>query len=494
MGGNQENEAALQELKTKSERLMSEFSLARTSFDESYRSLPYFLQVRIQKYKKLFDDYQQSLNDIYPSLELLGFVMSQKKMQLLVLLQNSAELRPGGGFIGSYALLTLEEGRMIDYDVNDVYTADGQLEGHVDPPEVIAQNIDVDGWYLRDSNWSPDFQLNGRNASWFFEKETGVVVDGVIGVTLEAAKNLLASIGEVHLPGFNETVSADNLFAKAESYSEKNFFPGSTQKQDFLGELFDQMLINLQQGNYQKTQLAMSIIKSFREKEALLWFESEYLNTLATQQNWSGAIRQFNPATPDTIADYLYISEANVGVNKANYFLNRAIEKKVYFEDSVSFHELSIKYENVSKSHDWPSGDYKNYLRILIPEDYKVNKIYTVGSDSVQKEISLEDVDFEKISNKQSVGFLVNVPINSRVTVKFEYSQSISFGDNIRWVSYWQKQPGFGSTPVTLYLSFPDNFAPTQVEPVATVTAEGVVFNKNLNEDSLFALELMKSN
>lgn len=493
MGGSQENEAALQELKTKSERLMSEFSLAQTSFGESYRSLPYFLQVRTQKYKKLFDDYQQSLNDIYPSLELLSFIMSQKKMQILVLLQNSAELRPGGGFIGSYAVLTLEEGRMIDYEVNDVYTADGQLEGHVDPPEIIARNIDVDGWYLRDSNWSPDFQLNARNASWFFEKETGIAVDGVVGVTLEAAKNLLAAIGEVHLPGFNETVNADNFFAKAESYSEKNFFPGSTQKKDFLGELFGQMLINLQQGNYQKTQLAMSILKSFRGKEALLWFESEYLNTLAIQQNWGGAIRQFNPAASDTIADYLYISEANVGVNKANYFLNRAIEKKIYFENDVSYHELSIKYENFSKSHEWPSGDYKNYLRVLIPEEYKVKKIFTIGSDSVEKEIDLENVDFEQISNKQSVGFMVNVPIDSRLTVKLEYSQSVSIGNHIRWVSYWQKQPGFGSTPITLYLSFPDGFAPAQVEPAATVTADGVVFNKSFNEDSLFALELMKS-
>ena len=67
------------------------------------------------------------------------------------------ELRPTGGFIGSYAIMTFDKGRLAEIVVNDVYTADGQLKGHVDPPEPIRKYLGEGGWFLRDSNWDPDF-------------------------------------------------------------------------------------------------------------------------------------------------------------------------------------------------------------------------------------------------------------------------------------------------------------------------------------------------
>ncbi|KKU82477.1 MAG: hypothetical protein UY10_C0032G0013, partial [Microgenomates group bacterium GW2011_GWA2_47_8] len=47
----------------------------------------------------------------------------------LILLQNSMELRPAGGFIGSIATLGIEDGFMETPVVQDVYALDGQLKG-----------------------------------------------------------------------------------------------------------------------------------------------------------------------------------------------------------------------------------------------------------------------------------------------------------------------------------------------------------------------------
>ena len=75
-----------------------------------------------------------------------------KRREYLVLLQNEAELRPGGGFIGSLGFLSFEGGYLLNFEVKDVYEADGQLKGHVEPPEEIKTYLGEAGWYLRDAN------------------------------------------------------------------------------------------------------------------------------------------------------------------------------------------------------------------------------------------------------------------------------------------------------------------------------------------------------
>jgi len=47
------------------------------------------------------------------------------------------ELRPGGGFIGSYAILSVDKGKITNFKIYDVYDADGQLKNHIEPPFAI---------------------------------------------------------------------------------------------------------------------------------------------------------------------------------------------------------------------------------------------------------------------------------------------------------------------------------------------------------------------
>ncbi|MBI3887467.1 DUF4012 domain-containing protein, partial [Candidatus Microgenomates bacterium] len=162
------------------------------------------------------------------------FPKTGKRTYLLVF-QNSAELRPSGGFIGSYGLLNIDNGKLSSWEIQDVYTADGQLKGYVPPPDELLHFFNQQSWYLRDSNWSPDFPLTAKRIIWFFEKETGQQVDGVIAVNLGAAQKIIKAIGPLNLTDLNQTVSGEDFFQKAEYSSEINFFAGSTQKKDFLG-------------------------------------------------------------------------------------------------------------------------------------------------------------------------------------------------------------------------------------------------------------------
>jgi hypothetical protein len=91
----------------------------------------------------------------------------------LVLFANNMELRPGGGFIGSFAIIKLKDYAIKDLKVYDVYDADGQLTEQIDPPDPIVKYLNQTHWYLRDSAFSPDFTDNFLDAETFAEKELG---------------------------------------------------------------------------------------------------------------------------------------------------------------------------------------------------------------------------------------------------------------------------------------------------------------------------------
>ena len=123
----------------------------------------------------------QKLEEAGPVLrEMLS--VDGKRREFLVLLQNEMELRPAGGFIGSYAVISVEDGKLINTQVQNVYETDGQLAGFVELPAAIKNYLGEPRWFMRDANWSPHFLQSAKDIRWFYEKSTGRKVDGVIGV------------------------------------------------------------------------------------------------------------------------------------------------------------------------------------------------------------------------------------------------------------------------------------------------------------------------
>ena len=196
------------------------------------------LTQKMQLLTSKLPEVRAKINQVRVILPLIPSLIAQdSKKTYLLLFQNSAEIRPTGGFIGSYGLLTFEKGKLLDLDVQDIYAADGQLQGFIQPPKPIEAFLGKNTWFFRDSNWDPDFTVSAARAEWFLNKTTGHNVDGVIAVNLPAVKLLLQATGPITLADFDQQVTSDNLFEQAEYQSEVNFFPGSTQKKDFLGAL-----------------------------------------------------------------------------------------------------------------------------------------------------------------------------------------------------------------------------------------------------------------
>ena len=82
----------------------------------------------------------------------------------LLLLQNNMELRPGGGFLGQYAVIKVKNGEVVSSFFEDANLLDQRITARVTPPWPLTQYMQIKKWKFRDSNFSPDFPTNVEKA------------------------------------------------------------------------------------------------------------------------------------------------------------------------------------------------------------------------------------------------------------------------------------------------------------------------------------------
>lgn len=482
----------------------------RDGTNELRNSLVLLQKLQTYPIPKFYEQSRLLLNANYPLLETIinglpQLVGTDGDREYLVLFQNNTELRPGGGFIGSYGLLKLSHGKFKSFTIHDVYDADGQLKGHVEPPFAIRRYIPLEHLYLRDSNFDIDFLESAKQASLMLNAETGERVDGVIGVDLSFVKNLLSALGDVYVPGYNQNVTADNFFLLTEQHAEKNFFPGSSQKKDFLSALFSALQEKITSANktaYEK--IAEGVFKSVREKHLLFAFSGEDVEAPFGVNGFSSTIIDDRPLTNAAINDYLGISEANVGGNKVNYYVRRSVTQKVYVSSQGIVREsLQLTLQNTSTGK-WPGGDYKNYLRFILPKGTTLDTV--VINNEVQKTIPAitEPNVYESIlfsppaglevnkteeHGKTVFGFLVSTPSQKTTTITLSYTLPgvVALSQSLpKYSLQIFKQPGVDDIPYLLQVSFPQVFSLLTSSETVESKKQTITMKKDVLQDSLF--------
>lgn len=450
------------------------------------------LKRQVREVKKMADTGESFLK-IVP--EMIG--TDGKRKEYIVLFQNENELRPAGGFLGSYGILSFEGGKMLNLDIKDVYEADGQLKGHVEPPEPIKTYLNEAGYKMRDSNWEASFPATAKNITWFLEKETGRAVDGVIGINLAVAKAMLEATGEVAVPDFPNKVNKDNLYEQAEFYSEKNFFPGSTQKETFLGNLGKQLFEEIKTLKPEKQWvLVKNMLNKLDENEIQISVNDKKTENTLAQLAWNGEMYAGKCPTIDSgcFADYIYIVEANLGVNKANYFIYRNVDEAVEIMPNSISRVVKINYENTAKNSNWPGGNYKNYLRVYIPETANIAEVSVSEPGGGKLIFKDKTLSVKTVYGRKEIGVLVEVPVKSKRVVELRYIDGINL-DKVKkfsYLQYVQKQSGFGDTGWVTLISFPNGWGVNQVEPEASIVGGKLLFNQKLVTDIKMGVEIEK--
>jgi len=394
-GGDTQPASSLEHIRVSVETIMQSMGLAQAELETLINDNTFpFSITPISDYAKKGEaslisirgvlTYIDNLLTLYP--QVAGF---REPKTYLVLLQNSNELRTTGGFIGTVGLAKFDSGVLSDFTIQDVYAVDGQLKGHVDPPVPIRELLGEEHWYLRDSNWDPDFKESGARAAWFYEKETGVTVDGVIAINVPVVVDLLKATGPIFLPDYNDRISADNFFGKSLYYTQNNSFAGSTQKSDFLGTLSRAILTEITTNtNVNSVNIFRAVAVGLASRDILFTFTDPDIQQLVEHFDWAGRVFDTTGCKGESqscLFDPFGAFEENVSVNKVNYFIKRSTKRNiVLLLDGKMSETFTLNLQNTanldaSSSAQGVGGVYTPYIRFFMTPDVEVQNVTLDG-------------------------------------------------------------------------------------------------------------------
>lgn len=425
------------------------------------------------------------------------------KKKYLILFQNNMELRPGGGFIGSYAILNMDRGHIGDFKIHDVYDADGKLKTHVEPPYGLRRYGGVTHLFLRDTNFDVDFTADTESSTDMLYRETGEKVDGVIAIDTSFIKNIIAALGNVRVDDYKEDVNSSNFYLLTQKHVENNFFPGSTQKKDFLRALLSSMLVRLSEHkNISYINILQAVEKSIKEKHVLFAFKDQSVQDVFSANNLSSNMWDKRTSGENVINDSFGVVDANIGANKSNYYLLRSISQDVTISTSGVIEETStVKYENTSKKDSVFGGDYKNYVRFVLPEGAVLKGINIDGNDiptipaviessivSVKNFVPPKELEIEstKVNGKEVIAFFIIVPAGGTKNIAISYMLSTGVNTNSPSFVYDLrvfKQPGTDEDPLSVVINYPPKFKPLDLGRDAVDLGGRVKYEVKLNED-----------
>ncbi len=417
------------------------------------------------------DDFLKLKRKVYSLSRSIGYIVQilesdipwlsgeNGERNILILFQNNTEIRPSGGFLGSFGVLRFKNGvfTKIDFEKN-IYKLDKEfyMENHIDPPGELITT--TEHWSMINSNWwlnSPDAF---KEVMRFYELESGENVDGIIALDTTLFLDLLRQIGPIEMPEYGLTVTDENFLEDVQYEVEIGYFERDEGKEEnepkkILAEMMPRFLDGFFGGlkdSNQAFEILNSVGKGLAEKHLLFYMEKEDFQSRLSEMNYAGSLQ-------GSSGDYLYVASTNIGGVKSSLNIEEQIElnSSIDQEGKVS-DELTITRNHVG-SYDWPDGINKNYMRVLVPSGAEITRFEAVSGnferiyDKGLKDGSEYWIDEE--GGYTRVNFWMNTEPGNTSKVKIHYQfEPESLED---FEAIFQKQPGLISSNVTYTFSLP---------------------------------------
>ena len=295
----------------------------------------------------------------------------------LIEILDSTELRPGGGFLGSYGIATLSGGRLTAAHITDTYLLDNAYKaaGHTIPLPSAYRWFDLaPSWSLRDSNLEADFPTDARYAEELYQREGGKVpVQGVIAMTPALIEHALDITGPIAVPEYHEIVTSSNLLDRIHYYLlGPGYQGGSIPSPDGLSSV-NQHFVALLAVHFlaRVRQLPPSALSKFLQ----LMISSVYTKDLQIYLNASTAenlLQTYHVAASIQApsGDSLFVVDANIAGDKASNLLTTTLDDQVTIDtQGNAIHHTTISYAWVTQGQIYGSALYRDYVRVYVPPD-----------------------------------------------------------------------------------------------------------------------------
>lgn len=409
--------------------------------------LPYSLQ--IDNLKRQLSNISLSLNSLISVSSIIPVLTGYPEtVSYLIILQNSNELRPTGGFIGNYGILEVRLGEIVKLETHDSYHVDMPASlnksFNVTPPEELKKYLGVNQWFMRDSNWSPDWPTSAKKIQWFYNEEMKAanrlneVTDfsGVIAITPRLITDLLYLVGPVEIEG--KVYDKDNFIETLQYEVEMAFREDGISEWDrksVIGDILQELkarLYNLPSNNW--SDLVNVFRQNIDRKNLMVYLNDDYSRQVSSGLNWGGEIKDSN-------LDYLMVVDANLAAFKTDRVMDKRINYYLNEEADGKFKaRVDIIYKN-NGWFDWQTTRYRTFTRVYVP----INSAL-FNSSGLTTLPAVSSVDKEIWHPKTYFGGFISIEPGQQGILTFEYYLPDEVAQKIKQNSFYslilQKQPG----------------------------------------------------
>lgn len=295
---------------------------------------------------------------------LIGFLGRDRQRTYLLIFQNQTELRPSGGFMGSMAEITVDNGKIVSIYVpkGGTYDLKGQLTERVLPPKPLQLINSL--WQFQDVNWFADFKQTAEKIRWFWSKSGQPTLDGVIAVNASFMEKVLTVTGPVELPEYGKTITADNFLIETQKAVELEYDKEANTPKKFIGDLFAKLMERAKTFKSDDwLTLAAASNQALETKEIQISMFDPDEETLVKDFGWHG---QLKPTAGDSLA----IIGANIAGQKTDAVVDEKVNHVAEIKPDGSIEDtLTInRVHNGQKGEIFRGVRNVQYLRVYVPK------------------------------------------------------------------------------------------------------------------------------
>lgn len=346
---------------------------------------------------------------------------------------NPSELRPGGGFIGTFSVLRVDHGTilLIQSGASELLSLPRAAAGHagyVEPPGPIREFIPNTSWSFFDSNFFPDFPSNAKAGESFAQPKLAANLDAVISIDYYTVAKMLELTGPISLSAFGVTVDANNFVPLVVKYDINPIYDAIHKAvlQAVAGPLMER-ISTLPPDRWPALIGALNELSTARHLQA--YFNNASVQKEIDQVGWSGTVN------PNGARDYMMEVESNLGGTKANYFVVRHFTVELTRSGATLHHKVIIDIQDNMPYSFRPDEYYSAYLRL-----------YVSGAASSTSH-NLRPAKYANPAPPTGTRLIDGwVPLfhgyGHTGKAVFEYDTPWQVGGRGEHQIYWQKQPG----------------------------------------------------
>jgi len=330
--------------------------------------LPKNYQKEYTDFVSLFKAFVVDLQSINNSaLALRSILGADGNKNYLIAFQNSSEIRPTGGFIGSFALITVANGKIIDLQVpaGGSYDLDGQLTEYIEPPTPMT--LVNTRWYFHDANWFADYQASAQKMIWFYEhSRDNTKIDGVVAVNSEVLNRALDLFGPLEDKSRDLILTSANALTTIQKIVETGPEKQVNRPKQIITDLAPILLEKIKQSDPEQILPALyQLSDALWKKEIQLYFVDPSAQAQIDKFGWAGKIL---PTTAGQ--DYIFVVNTNLQGQKSDAVIDQSIDYEASIQpDGSIISTVSIVRKNNGESGDEIYGRTNvDYLRLYVPQ------------------------------------------------------------------------------------------------------------------------------